>query len=48
MAVIGLKPRIFCTLGQNGVLWGQSELTFDPMGRFCHVVWRRAALGTKY
>ena len=27
MAVFCLKPRIFRTLGQNGVLWEQSKLT---------------------
>ena len=48
MAVFSLNPRIFRTLGQNGVLWGQLELTLGPMGWFCLVVWRRAALGTKY
>ena len=48
MAVFSLKPRIFRAQGQNGVLWGQSEFTLDPMGWFYHVVWRRAALGTEY
>ena len=48
MAVFGLKPRIFRAQGQDGVLWGQSEFTLDPMGWFYRVVWRRAPLGTEY
>ncbi len=48
MAVFGLKPRIFCAQGQDGVLWWQSEFTLDPMGWFYCVGWRRAALGTEY
>ena len=36
------------TLGAPGVLWGPSEFTLDPMGWFCDVILRRAALGTKY
>ena len=48
MAVFGLKQRIFRAQGQDGVLWGQSEFTLDPMGWFYCVVWRRAPLGTEY
>ncbi len=48
MAVFGLKPCIFRAKGQDGVLWGQSEITLDPMEWFYRVVWRRAALGTEY
>jgi hypothetical protein len=47
MAVFGLKPRIFRTQGQNSVLWGQSEVTLDPMGWFYDVALQRAALETK-
>jgi hypothetical protein len=45
---IGLKPRIFRAQGKDGVLWGQSEFSLDPMGWFYRVVWRRAPLGTEY
>ena len=48
MAVFSLKPRIFRALGQNGVLWGQTNLTLGLMGWFCHVGLRKAALETKY
>ena len=48
MAVFSLKPRIFRAQGQDGVIWGQSEFTLDPMGWFYRVVWRRALLGTEY
>jgi hypothetical protein len=34
--------------GQTGVLWGLSEVILGPMGTFCDVILRRAALGTKY
>ncbi len=47
MAVFGLKPRIFRTKGLNGVLWGQSEFTLDPMGWFYDVAVQRAVLETK-
>ncbi len=48
MAVFGRKSRIFRAQGQNGVLWGQSKFTLDPMGWIYRVVWRMAALGTEY
>ena len=48
MAVFGLKPRIFRAQGRDGVLWGKSECTLDPMGWFNRVVLRRAPLGTEY
>jgi hypothetical protein len=34
--------------GHTGVLWGPSEFILDPMGRFCIVILRRAALVIKY
>jgi hypothetical protein len=36
------------SLGQTGVLWGLSEITLGPMGTFCSVILRGAALGTQY
>ncbi len=47
MAVFGLKPRIFRAQGLNGVLWGQSEFTLDPMRWFYVVALQKAALKTK-
>jgi hypothetical protein len=47
MAVFGLKPRIFRTLGRSSVLWGQSEFTLDPMGWFYVVPLQGAAMETK-
>jgi hypothetical protein len=35
MALFSLKSRIFRALGQNGVLWGQLELTLGELGLSC-------------
>ena len=47
MAIFGQKARNYRAQGRNGVLWGLSEFTFDPMGGFYELLLRRAALGTK-
>ena len=48
MAVTYTIPCILRPLGQTGVLWGPSEITLGPMGTFCGVILRGAALGTQY
>ena len=48
MAVIYPNPASYDLAGQTGVLWGPSEFILDPMGQFCDVFLRRAALETKF
>ena len=48
MTVIYPNPCVLWPSGHIDVLWGLSELTLSPMGSFCDVILRRAALGTKF